>query len=477
MYTVEWHVGLAGFMNDQPIEPPPAPKPPVLPGPLRRFTALARWPVGRGAAGMLALRTGQIGIEFLIGLLLARLLGASGYGAYAFAMSWVGLLGIPAALGFDRLVIREIARFKANAAWQPMRGILRRSSQVTVVTSIGLSILAGILAPYLASDLDPQMTNAMRVGLIIVPLLAIARLRQAVLWGLGRTVWGQFPDAVIQPFAFLCLLIGVFVLFRAEPTGPAAVGLQAVAAAVACAAGIIMARRALPAELLSAQPEYQTSLWLRSAFPFVWILGMNVIVSYLDVVMLGAMVGAAPAGVYRAASQLANLIGFPLTAVQLAFAPVIASLYARRDLYTLQAQATRAAVVILAMSLPLFLIFVVFGDWILLLFGEEFTAGHLSLAILGAGYLVNAAMGASGYLLIMTKHERVAAVMFACSAAINIVGNLLLIPIWDINGAASATALSVIFVSVAFAVLTYRKLGIQPTALSIQFWSSFGRSK
>jgi O-antigen/teichoic acid export membrane protein len=30
---------------------------------------------------MLALRVAQIGLEFLIGLLLARLLGASGYGA------------------------------------------------------------------------------------------------------------------------------------------------------------------------------------------------------------------------------------------------------------------------------------------------------------------------------------------------------------------------------------------------------------
>jgi O-antigen/teichoic acid export membrane protein len=113
----------------------------------------------------------------------------------------------------------------------------------------------------------------------------------------------------------------------------------------------------------------------------------------------------------------------------------------------------------------------------LLLFGDEFTAGRLSLAILCGAYLVNAAMGTSGYLLIMTKHEHAAAVAFGCSAAINVLGNFLLIPVWGINGAATATALSVVFVSVAFAILTSRKLGIQPTVLSIGLWSSFRRPR
>jgi O-antigen/teichoic acid export membrane protein len=273
------------------------------------------------------------------------------------------------------------------------------------------------------------------------------------------------------------LLIAAFVLFRAEPSGPMAVGLQAGAAALACAAGIIMARRALPTEALSAQAEYHTAAWLRSALPFVLLLGMNVIVNYTDVVMLGSMIGAAPAGIYRAASQLANLIAFPLTAVQLAFAPVIASLYAAHDFHSLQAQTTRAAFTILVVALPAFLVFILFGGWILLLFGEDFSTGYDSLAILSGGYLVNAAMGPSGYLLIMTKHERAAAAIFGCSAAINIIGNLALIPILGIDGAATATASSLIFVSIAFAILAWRQLGIQPTILSVRLLARLGQPK
>jgi O-antigen/teichoic acid export membrane protein len=117
------------------------------------------------------------------------------------------------------------------------------------------------------------------------------------------------------------------------------------------------------------------------------------------------------------------------------------------------------------MALPIAAILTLFGRPILGLFGAEFVTGSSALAILTCGYLLNAAMGTSGYLLIMTRHERAAAAGFACSAAINVAGNLLFIPIWGVAGAAAATALSVAVVSIAFAVLAYRKLRIQPTAL------------
>jgi O-antigen/teichoic acid export membrane protein len=432
--------------------------------------------VPKGAAGMLLLRIVQVGLEFLCGLVLARLLGASSYGAYAFALSWAGLLGIPAAVGFDRLLIREIAKFHARAEWQLMRGMLRRSGSIVLVASIVVAVAAIICAQVVAAQPGSQMTIAFQLGMIIVPLVAFARLRQAALQGLGRVVWGQVPETLLQPVALLCLLGGMYLLPGVARTGSVAVALHAAAAAVACAGGIALLRRSLPAEVTAATPEYRTRPWLLSAMPFLWILGMNVILTYTDVIMLGLLVGSEPAGVYRVASQMASFIAFPLTAVNLAFAPSIARLYAQNDTAALQRKATRAAQAILAMALPVTVILDLFGQSILRLFGDEFVLGYPALAILSVGYLLNAAMGTSGYLLIMTRHERAAAATFAGSAAISIVGNLVLIPAWGVNGAAVATATSVIFVSVIFAVLAHRKLGIQPTAVFFRWSSDQGRS-
>lgn len=413
------------------------------------------------------MRVGQVALEFLVGLLAARLLGASSYGAYAFSLAWVGLLGIPAAAGFDRLLIREIAVFQARSDWSAMRGILARSNQIAVLLSILLALVAAGGAQFLARQNGSEMTAALQLAMVIVPLVAIARLRQAALQGLGHVALGQAPETLLQPAVLLLLVIGFF-LFPAMPrTGPVTVGLHSLAAATACVAGIWLLRRALPRELATATATYQTRIWLARAVPFVWILGMNVIMMHTDVILLGLLDGSDAAGVYRVANQMANLVAFPLTAVSMAFAPVIARLHAQADGAQLQRRATGAAQAILVMALPIAVALVLFGKPILSLFGDEFAAGSTALAILSSGFLVNAAMGISGYLLIMTQHEKAAAIAFAASAGLNLLGNLLLIPAFGVNGAAAATALSVAAVSVAFAWLAYRKLGIQPTALAL----------
>jgi len=422
--------------------------------------------VGRNAFATLAMRVGQVGLEFLVGLLAARLLGASSYGAYAFALAWVGLLGIPAAAGFDRLLIREIAVLQTRADWPGMRGILARSNQIAGLLAVLLALAAAGGAALFASRNGAEMTLALQLGMLIVPIVAIVRLRQAALQGLGHVALGQMPETIIQP-ALLLLLFAALALLPGLPrTGPVAVGLYALAAAAACAVGMQQLRQALPRELAAATATYQTRLWLRRALPFVWILGMNVLMMHTDVILLGLMAGPDAAGIYRAASQMANLVAFPLTAVQMAFAPVIARLYERGEQGELQRRATAAARMIIAMALPIAVLLALFGGTALRLFGPEFAAGSTALAILSGAYLLNAAMGTSGYLLIMTKHETEAAVAFAASAGLNLLGNLLLIPFYSVNGAAAATGLSIVAVSVAFAMLVRQRLGIRPTAFA-----------
>lgn len=80
----------------------------------------------------------------------------------------------------------------------------------------------------------------------------------------------------------------------------------------------------------------------------------------------------------------------------------------------------------------------------LLMFGEEFTKGGVALTILSFGYLVNAAMGSVGTLLVMTGRERDAATSVGATAVMNVILNVSLIAGWGLEGAATATAISMI---------------------------------
>lgn len=438
------------------------------PGLTQHSASLSKRQLGRetvhGAIGMLSLRIAQVGLEFSCGLLLARLLGATGYGVYAVVIGWVGLLGIPAAVGLDRLVVREIARFRVAAEWSLLRGILRRGNQIVILSSIATALAGLICVRALGADLHSDMALALQLGMAVVPLVAVARVRQAALQGLGRVAWGQVPEALVQPLSLLALTCAAFLVPATARNGTSTVMLHIAAAALGCAVGIVLLRHSTPIEVNRAEPEFRTRAWLSGAMLFLWIIGMNVVVSYCDVVMLGLIAGPQPAGVYRVASQMAAFVALPLTAVSMAFAPTIAGLYASGDIITLQRKATAWAFAILGCALPVAAVLLLFGLSLLRLFGPEFEVGYAALAILTAGYLLNAAMGTSGYLLIMTRHERAAAVTFTCGAAINLLGNAVLIPFWGVNGAAAATSMSIVFVSVVFAALVHRRLGVQPIA-------------
>ena len=64
----------------------------------------------------------------------------------------------------------------------------------------------------------------------------------------------------------------------------------------------------------------------------------------------------------------------------------------------------------------------------------------------------------------MTGHERDTATGVGIAAAVNVTLNVLLIPLWGIEGAAIATAISLMTWNILLAVWVYRRLGIYTTA-------------
>ncbi len=74
-------------------------------------------------------------------------------------------------------------------------------------------------------------------------------------------------------------------------------------------------------------------------------------------------------------------------------------------------------------------------------------------------------MGSVGPILTMTGHEYETAKISAIAAGLNIILNIALIPNWGIEGAAIATATSMIFWHIFLVILIYQRLGLHSTFL------------
>ncbi len=412
----------------------------------------------RGTVGTFVLKVLNTVLAFGTSLLLARLLGAKEYGVYAYAISWASLLSVPAVMGLNTLLVREVAKYKTLEDWRSLRGILRWSDRVVLATSIGLAALFALIVWFLRGKFDPEVRLALWIAMALVPLLSFLLLRQGGLQGLGYVVEAQVPQFLILPGVFLILTCGVY--FTIGVDGTSAVGLRVLAGLIAVLVALFFLRKHSPKPVTSVRPLYHQRKWLKSSLPLLFVGAAGIINQRISTVMVGSMLGSEAVGIFDVAIKGAALVSFVLIAVNMPLAPVVAELYARGEKERLQRLITKSAWAALLGSLPIALGMILFGRWVLLIFGKDFTGGNTALAILSAGQLVNVGMGSVALLLNMTGHERDTARGVGIAALANIILNAALIPLWNINGAAAASAISLAIWNILLAWWVYKRIGI-----------------
>ena len=426
--------------------------------PLVRYATEGR-PV-RAAAGSLALRVASLGLGFICHLLLTRLLRAHGYGLYAYALAWMKALSVPATLGLERLLVREVATYHARSDWASWRGLLIWARRTLLAASAGIALVAVAVSWLISGGAEGR--GAFWLAMSLLPLLALLRLKQFVMQGIHRTVVGQMPETLVQPL-LLTALVAAYYACVGGLTATGAMGLNVAATCAALVCGAALLERALPASVKEAAPNAQPRVWMRSVVPLLLVSGVNSVSGQIPVLMLGALRNAEAAGIMSVAKRLSDLTIIPTLAFGAVLAPTLAALWAARDMRGLQRALTQWSRGVTLVSLPLALVFIISGRPLLEVFGAPFAAGATALALLCVGQVVNMLAGTNGLLLMTTGHEREVAFISMACALLNFGLCASLIPRWGMAGAAVGAAAALILWNLWLAWRAWRLLGIRPT--------------
>jgi O-antigen/teichoic acid export membrane protein len=420
----------------------------------------------RDATGTLGLRVASITLSFLTSIILARWLGKNGFGVYTYAMTWPALLGIPATLGFNNLLVREVAIYSSHSAWGLMRGLLKWANAIVFIISSLIALVAIVIILNWGQVSKPDLLHSLCLAMISVPIVSLVSLRLATMKGLHRVVLGQLPENIIAPLVFIILTISSYWFFRNQENITVWVmGLKLISIGITFFVSVVLLAKVLPQEVKQAKPEYKIMTWLKDGLPFVMLGGFGVINSRIDILMLGALKGTSTVGVYAVVSRVAFLIIFAQGILNSVLSPTFATLYAEQKREQFQMLVTHSTRLISLFALVMTLGLIAFRYSILQLFGAEFIQGQTALIILSIGYLVNALTGSVGLLLNMTRHAKFSAATGAFAVSINVCLNYLLIPKWGLNGAATATATSMILGNVICVIWVRQKLGIKSTVI------------
>lgn len=431
-------------------------------GGLRRELAL-------GAIGSMGVKV--IGKLMALGVMifLARTLGPDGYGIYVFALTSIGLIGMPATAGMPMLLLREIAAYQAREQWPLMKGLLLRANLFSSGFSLVLLITGGAVLLLFGDRLEDDRLATFAWALLLLPPTVLGSLRSGALRGLRRIVLGLLPVHLVQP-AVHASLLSVVVLTggTAWVTPQSAMATLAVAAVVAFAVGAVLLWRHLPAPLHGVRPAYDMRRWARSVPILSTLVGVSFINHHADVLMLGWLANAEAVGIYKVVVQIVMVVPFGLMILNQVQGPHFSRMYAGGERQRLQRLVTVTSRLALLTAIPAVGVLLLFGDRILeLIFGEPYGEGYVALTILCAGQLVNAGTGSVRLLANMTGHEHEALVAFAISAACNVLMNAALIPIFGMEGAALSTATSIIVWNLILSRRVRIRTGISTTALPL----------
>lgn len=423
----------------------------------------------RAAAGSLILSLSSKLLMLLTSVFLARWLGAEGYGYYVSSLAALTILSVVATLGFPTLTVRLLSSYYAHQKWGLMRGLLERSSQVVSFSSLVLAGSGAFIIWMLSKQLSESYMHTLWWAMALLPAVALGALRSASLRGLQHVILGQLPENLITPgliAIFLIAWLGISSTFSLELTPEIAMASRFLAVTLSFVVGAWFLVRKLPAQVRNAVPHYQMKEWSRSATPLLFIIGIGIIGPEANMLLLSTLGSVESAGVYQAASRGAELVAFSLVVANMAIQPTISKLYSTGEIKQLQKIIKIAARGTLALALPVALVLSAFAKPILAsVFGPAFAAGALSLGILCAAQIVAAASGSVGQILYMTGHEKDAFIGIMAGFLTNISFSFILIPVWDIEGAALASALSIITCNLVLAFLVHKRTGLNPTAL------------
>jgi O-antigen/teichoic acid export membrane protein len=427
---------------------------------LRRTKLLTeRRSLTAGTLGTIALNTSSVVLAFVGTVLVSRELGASGFGAFAFAVACAQVLGSISNLGLSALTVRYVADYAEHERWAHLRGLVTRLNQVVGLVAVSVIIVAAAVGT-LVLGTSSDVYVPFLIGLLTVPLVVLTTQRQNVLQGLHRVILARIPETVVAP-AFVVAVVLLALAADIGLTAELVLWITVASQALAFALGVWFLLRALPPAVRAATAQYEHRAWLRVGVP-LFVMGIvSAANAQVGTIVLGAIGESADAGVYAVSVRASAFVGFVMLAATYPLMPALARLRSLGDEGGYRDTVVGATRSIVLVSAPIVVVLLVFAEPILQIFGSEFGEGVAAVRILVAGETARLLVGVIAIGMLMSGEERLATKILALGATLNVCVAVALASPLGATGVAIAQAASAILSSVLIAVFAHRRQGLQ----------------
>lgn len=413
----------------------------------------------KGASSTFLLKIVGLLVGYGLAIFITNKFGAFVFGQYVTALLIVEILSIISRLGIDTALVRFISRYVHKGASSLINQLFFKSIALVTLSAVVFTLLLLFFSDYIANFMNLDEEYLLIVSFSFIPLVLFHMNTQAIR-GLKQMMSFSFLNNVaITLFTFILMV--VLVAFSTSEKLPIYAYVMSVFVMTISSYFLWFFHRAkiVDSKQNNSESELSTKALFKVSIPLLLGQSMMLIMGKVDLFMLANMTSSDKVGIYNIALKLSMLAYMGLMAVNSIAAPKFSEIHSSGDIDALKKIVQQSTKTIFWVTFPVILLFLIFPDTILGVFGDEFKLAAMALIILSISKMFSAISGSVGTFLQMVGKQNVFQNILIFTAIINIVLNYTLIPMYGIDGAAFASAISGVIWNVLMIIYIKKNFG------------------
>lgn len=398
-------------------------------------------------------------VNFISVIVIARVLKSEVYGQYIYITSFLSFFSIIPNLGLDKGLISFLSRNEFTN--REKKSFL--SYSILLTTVLGLIV---VFITYLANDIIVERllnkSDNMMLFNILLPTIVLSIISSKLstsLKAIRKIKAVTFMESAFNPIIKIIILCYIVFVLKNNTYYSLVISNYI----VVILSIIYYFYKLYKFDLIGKiQKDCKNFDIVKYSAPLLFTSIGIILSQNVDKYMIGYFIGEESVAIYRIALQFGTISSIALMSVNTIFSPMISNLFYDNKIDELKSMYILTTKWVTVFNMMVFGMIIVFSKDIMRIAGDDFVKGGNVLIIVAIGQVINSIVGSVGNINSMTgkpKYE-----LFSSSVAMisNIILNVLLIPIYGVNGAAVATACSIAIENILNFKLMYNRFKFNP---------------
>lgn len=413
-----------------------------------------------------------VGIIFRI--VLARHLTQEEFGIISLGIAIVVTTALLSLMGYQQGIVRFVALYDSSHQADKVRACIMSVLYITLVSSITGGIIIFLFSDSIAINFfkNNQLESVLKLFAITIPLYGIITIANSVLRGLKKIHLMIITENILWRILPLLFFIGFYYLL----------GLKFDSAIYAFLISIIImfiiATTFLFKEVIQLPSPNNIKKHFKDLSSFSLPLSLvnitNNIQVRADIFILGFLLNEAEIAIFIVATTIAAVMNLFLQSVVTIFNPIASGLYSEHKIEEIGTFFATSVRWLYWLTLPILAFFLIIpGEILSTLFGAMYQKATVVFCILSISFFIKTIVGPTGATLLAIGRSQTFMKINIVSVIIALSLNILLIPLYNVIGAAIATGIATIFQQFSMLIIVKKHIIIKILRANMFFYCMY----